>query len=491
MTFKKFALSAVAASGIIVATSALPFVTLPLGGSAQAQTDISVNFGFGTFYDRLQPYGSWVSYQDQYVFVPENVNSDWRPYTRGHWVLTDRYGWLWVSNEPFGWATYHYGRWGYARDIGWFWVPGHRWAPAWVAWSRGDSDVAWAPLPPRYDDDVSITINVDDVPDYYWQAVPTSAFLSINLSNNFIHDRDRVRTFVHERPPQTIRVENNIVINDVIQVNEIERATNKKVPVFKERLVNRPDAAGKMDQNSVAIFNPDVKPGDNAKPKRPVQPDQFISQRKAKGFTPKDLTSGQPPTQNGTAPQTPQTQPPADQPAANKGQQPGAPMLKKNVPIQGQGNITPDAKSGLDAQGKLNNNKLDNNNFNNGKQDLKPRKKPEPPLSPQDAQQPKNKTKLPQDNFQQPKNNAPADQSRPKFQPRVNDGMANPPLRQVNPNFPGQGKPLNNKMPGQDVQKNLQPPLPGPTNANPGKSQPGDNGKKACDPAVQPCPPPQ
>jgi len=94
------------------------------------RAEATVNIGFSVFYDGLADHGDWVRYNDNYVFIPREVDDDWRPYTRGHWVFAERYGWTWASAEPFGWATYHYGRWGYAYNIGWYWVPGKRWAPA-------------------------------------------------------------------------------------------------------------------------------------------------------------------------------------------------------------------------------------------------------------------------------------------------------------------------------------------------------------------------
>ena len=294
MTFKNMVLAAVSASGILLSVSTIAPATFIMTAQAQADTSISVNFGFGSFYDRLEPYGNWVSYQDQYVFIPQHVNNGWRPYTLGHWAYTHRYGWTWVSNERFGWATYHYGRWGYSRDIGWYWVPGRRWAPAWVAWSRGQNQVAWAPLPPQWESDGDVNITIGDVPDYYWQAVPTSAFLSINLSDRIIHDRSQVRTIVQQNPPETVRIENNIVINNVIQVNEIEKATNTKVTVLAEKPVSNPDAVGKTDPNTVAIFNPDVKVDMSAKPKKALQVEQVITDRKAKGIQPVDVPADQP-----------------------------------------------------------------------------------------------------------------------------------------------------------------------------------------------------
>src|SRR5262245_7768372 len=115
-----------------IALAALAMVA-PLSGNglglisqAMAGTDVSVSFN--TFYGRLGPHGNWVNYRGGYVFLPGGRPNGWRPYTYGHWVFTQEYGWLWVSDEPFGWATYHYGRWGYGPDIGWYWMPGTRWA---------------------------------------------------------------------------------------------------------------------------------------------------------------------------------------------------------------------------------------------------------------------------------------------------------------------------------------------------------------------------
>ncbi|MBB5352654.1 hypothetical protein HNR46_002902 [Haloferula luteola] len=106
---------------------------------------------YGLFYDSLQDQGEWFDTPDYgYIFQPRVVVQDrqWRPYTHGRWVCSDR-GWLWVSDESFGWATYHYGRWVLLAGRGWCWVPGGEWAPAWVAWRHGGGHVGWAPLPPE------------------------------------------------------------------------------------------------------------------------------------------------------------------------------------------------------------------------------------------------------------------------------------------------------------------------------------------------------
>jgi hypothetical protein len=358
MSFRKFALGAVSASGILLTLSTVAPNTLSLTNAALAETNVSVNFGFGSFYNRLERYGSWVYYQDQYVFLPHHVDHGWRPYTLGHWSFTQRYGWMWVSNERFGWATYHYGRWGYSREIGWYWVPGRRWAPAWVAWSHGNNEVAWAPLPPeRSGGDVNVTITIGDVPDYYWQAVPTSAFLSINLSDRIIRDRNQVRTIVQQNPPQTVRIENNIVINNAIQANDIEKATNTKVVALTEKPVDNPDAVGKTDSNSIAIFNPDVKVDANAKPKKAVKVEQVITDRKAQGIQPMDAPSDQVVVPGQGIDKNAQPTPPAVQ---NDGKvDPNAKSkLTTDAPVENSDKSAVDGVAPkVDAQGKVDSNK--------------------------------------------------------------------------------------------------------------------------------------
>jgi hypothetical protein len=99
------------------------------------------------FYARLSPYGHWRWTPDYgRVWVP-TVAYSWRPYTYGHWVLTD-WGWTFASDDPWGWAAYHYGSWGYGPAFGWYWVPGRIWAPAWVSWRWGSGYACWAPIGP-------------------------------------------------------------------------------------------------------------------------------------------------------------------------------------------------------------------------------------------------------------------------------------------------------------------------------------------------------
>ena len=237
----------------------------PFSSPAQAATNVSVSIG--TFYDDLAPHGSWVSYQDTYVFVPANISADWRPYTVGHWVYTKRYGWLWVSDEPFGWATYHYGRWGYAEDIGWYWVPGRRWAPAWVSWRRSGDYVVWAPLPPGRGGDVTVDVNIGDIPDDYWIAVPSRNFLDADLSVVVINDdSERVRVVQQAEPIGNVTIENNVVVNNVIDVDYVEKQTQKKVEAVTVKETDNPEQIGKPSGGEVPVFSKQIKEEANAKP---------------------------------------------------------------------------------------------------------------------------------------------------------------------------------------------------------------------------------
>ena len=211
----------------------------------------------GVFYNRLAPYGNWVWIQGQYVWVPSGVDRSWRPYTRGRWVFTDR-GWTWVSREPFGWATYHYGRWGFSNRVGWFWVPGNRWAPAWVSWRQSDDYLAWAPMPPAYDGGININVSIGAVPDYYWQVVPSRAFLSIDLQQQIVYDRDRQRPILERTQPlgNTTITNTNVVVNNVVNVTYVEEKTREKVVERKIAKAKDAKEAGKVEGDAIEIFQP-------------------------------------------------------------------------------------------------------------------------------------------------------------------------------------------------------------------------------------------
>lgn len=104
---------------------------------------------FRSVYDELSPHGEWTLIEPYgFCFKPRVNAVAWRPYDDGYWEASDLYGWVWISNEPFGWITYHYGSWFHDDFQGWVWQPGYQWGPAWVAWVESDGLFGWAPLPP-------------------------------------------------------------------------------------------------------------------------------------------------------------------------------------------------------------------------------------------------------------------------------------------------------------------------------------------------------
>jgi hypothetical protein len=95
----------------------------------------------------LDAYGAWIDYPALGRVWQPRVAYDWRPFSDGQWIWTDR-GWFWDSPEPFGWIVYHYGFWTYQSAAGWLWVPGYEWSPARVRWYEDETMIGWAPLPP-------------------------------------------------------------------------------------------------------------------------------------------------------------------------------------------------------------------------------------------------------------------------------------------------------------------------------------------------------
>lgn len=283
----------------------------------------------GVFYNRLAPYGDWVWIQGQYVWVPSRVDRSWRPYTRGRWVFTDR-GWTWVSREPFGWATYHYGRWGFSNRVGWFWVPGNRWAPAWVSWRQSDDYLAWAPMPPTYDGGISINVSIGTVPDYYWQVVPSRAFLSNDLQQQIERDRNRQRPILERTRPlgNTTITNNNVVVNNVVNVTYVEEKTQEKVVERKIAKAKDAKEAGKVEGDAVEIFQPAAAetPADLA----PPEPKKI--EKVAEESETKDQAEGEATTEEMLVP--PEIQKAAEESEAAKaatGEAPKSPSLPKGV----------------------------------------------------------------------------------------------------------------------------------------------------------------
>lgn len=221
---------------------------------------------YGMFYDSLTAYGSWFETPDYgYVWQPAIVRDvSWRPYTRGRWVCTDR-GWTWVSYEPFGWATYHYGRWALCRGYGWIWVPGSVWAPAWVSWRSGGSQIGWAPLPPEslawnggWGSSVDATFGIS--PSWYC-FVETRYFCEPVYNHCLPYHQNHVYfgqssncTNIHER--------NRRIICGGPSYGDIERQTARKPPFYRieEDRHGRPgrDLRARVEGNRLRVAAPNL-----------------------------------------------------------------------------------------------------------------------------------------------------------------------------------------------------------------------------------------
>jgi hypothetical protein len=163
---------------------------------------------------------------------------------------------------------------GFSNQVGWFWVPGRRWGPAWVSWRSSDEYLAWAPLPPAYDEDASINIAIETVPDYYWQVVPTESFVSA----------DRFAPILQEtRPLGNVTINNNVVVNNVVNVTCIEQKTNEKVIVHQVEKTEDATKAGKIEGAAVEVFQPPAEQAPKtAAPPKPKKIEEVAVESKTK-----------------------------------------------------------------------------------------------------------------------------------------------------------------------------------------------------------------
>jgi hypothetical protein len=245
----------------------------PSSAQPYSQHNSGAQVDVGIFYDSLAPYGDWVEIPDYGWSWAPRVEDDWRPYTRGQWIMTDD-GWFWDSDEQFGWATYHYGRWLNDPDYGWVWIPGTEWAPAWVSWRHGNGYTGWAPLPPRATWQTRVGLSIG--------GLDIDAFIGAD-DYAFVQDRNFVDRGVYQRfLPRTqnltiIHATNNVthysnannrVFNGGIAIANVERAVGRSVPRARTVDVSRADAPRSAVAGQVTVFRPQVRV---APEKRPAQ----------------------------------------------------------------------------------------------------------------------------------------------------------------------------------------------------------------------------
>jgi hypothetical protein len=217
-------------------------------GCAVAAVTLATPIGFGAlnaahaqvsdeFQAALAPYGEWREHPRWgQVWVPLDRPDGWRPYTYGHWVYTDDWGWYWVSDNDeadWGWVTYHYGRWVFDRSMGWLWVPGEEWAPAWVDWRRGNDAVGWAPLPPM---ELAADAEYDDDPNY-WIFVQPRYMMAPRL-RGYVLPPQRATVVFRDTVlvNRTVRLHHErerIAVNPGIAPNIVAAVTRAAVPTYR------------------------------------------------------------------------------------------------------------------------------------------------------------------------------------------------------------------------------------------------------------------
>jgi len=183
--------------------------------------------------DDLDQYGQWQQVPSYgWAWAPASVAPGWVPYTVGHWIWQDPWGWTWVSAEPWGWAPYHYGRW-VVYSSRWYWVPVAPavrvavYSPALVAfvgggpgWSAtvavgGGGFVGWFPLAPQD-------------PFVHWWGRP--AAVNVNVTNVTYVNKTYV-TVVNQNTFVSGGVVNTAVVRDTTVVRQVVAAPVVRGPL--------------------------------------------------------------------------------------------------------------------------------------------------------------------------------------------------------------------------------------------------------------------
>jgi hypothetical protein len=172
--------------------------------------------------------------------VPIDVPAGWRPYTVGYWVDTD-YGWMWISQDPWGGIPYHYGRWAYDGYYGWVWVPDDDavWAPAWVAWRYGGDFVGWAPLPPdagwRSGSGLTVSVSFLDsrINRNGWCFTPVRSFGTTRIRGSIFPPGRNVTLLSRTRNVTRYEVYNSMPAERGLPSRTIERDTGRRFQRYR------------------------------------------------------------------------------------------------------------------------------------------------------------------------------------------------------------------------------------------------------------------
>ena len=240
----------------------------------------------GAFYNRLAPYGNWIWLQGQYVWVPQNVGP----------VLAALYGrplgvhrplWLDVglqravrlgdlSLRTLGILQSRRLVLGAGQSLGaGLGVVAHR---------RTTISPGRRCRRPMTKASASRSMRAS-VPDYYWQVVPNRDFLSDDLPRRIVRDKNRFNPILRETQPlgNVTITNNNVVVNKVVNVNYIEQKTNEKVVVHKVERTKDEKTAGKVQGDSIEIFQPAAETAtEPVAPPKPKQIDEVAAESKTK-----------------------------------------------------------------------------------------------------------------------------------------------------------------------------------------------------------------
>ncbi|MCX7089704.1 MAG: hypothetical protein NTV00_16835 [Methylococcales bacterium] len=202
-----------------------------------AVADVSMQL----FYQELAPYGRWFNHPVYgRVWRPNGVSRNWRPYTDGRWINTERYGWYWQSDWDWGWAPFHYGRWAFDEFSSWIWIPGTVWAPAWVSWQYNEGYSAWAPLPPEiyWQPNLGLSFSyysVNRIPASSWIVVPQRHFMHQHVSR-YVLPTNQNKAYINNinNTYNNIAVNNQRIVNAGIPVSQLERDQHLRVQTISQ-----------------------------------------------------------------------------------------------------------------------------------------------------------------------------------------------------------------------------------------------------------------
>ncbi len=242
-------------------------------------------------YNYLAPHGNWIDMDNYgYVWIPRHMGYRWRPYSQGHWIMTD-YGWTWMANEPWGSIPFHYGRWGYDDDFGWFWVPGNVWGPAWVSWRWGNQYAGWAPLPPGIEfragmDFARLSFNI---PIRFWIFLQAGRFLDRDIHRYALPYERNVTIINYTSVHNNIYYRDNRIFNEGMGIDNVRKATRRDVPRYKVQDARQPGQS-RIVGSDVQVYRPTFRANPQAKPKAVLNRDEARRElAPAKVYEPKRL----------------------------------------------------------------------------------------------------------------------------------------------------------------------------------------------------------